>query len=102
MNKKEKLSQYIKFRFEGYIVEDNQEVISSNTFQFEFRNLGTLPVSINGIELPPAPSQNNSFTETFIDEERSYGQYNVVFPAGAGTKRLLVIEKYPVLPDSEN
>jgi hypothetical protein len=101
MTKKDILSQYIKFRFEGYIVDKSQEVISSATFGFEFRNLGTLSVFVNGIELPPAPSKDNVFIETFLDRERSYGQYNVVFAQGVGTKKLLVIEKYGVTDEKD-
>jgi hypothetical protein len=97
MNTKKTLSEYIKFRFEGYIVDSNTEVLSSNTFRFEFRNLGNGPVFINGIELSPAgPSGDNTFAEDFLDKERSFGQYKVVFGIGA-IKKLLVIEKYPVL-----
>ena len=96
MNAKEILAKYIRFKFEGVIVETSQNYISANTFGFEFRNLGTTDVTINGILLPPPPSTDNVFIETFIDTERTHGNYNIVFPIGGGTKKLLIIEKFPV------
>lgn len=97
MTIKEKLSLYVRFRFDGYIVEANVNISSSDTFTFVFRNLGTAVVSLNGIELPAGAE----FSESLLSSERSYGNYDVVF-SPIGVKRLLVIEKYPVLTDRQN
>ena len=87
---------YSRFRFSGYVVETSQQVISSNSFLFQFRNLGDGSVFINGIELLPVGSVFSEFVESFIDGERSYGEYDIVFRGGT-IKKLQVIEKYPVL-----
>jgi hypothetical protein len=81
---KEKLTKYIKFRYTGYIVESSQEIISSGTFGYEFRNLGLQTVSINGIILLGLPlgalgSPLNVYLEPNLTQERSYGNLNVDF-----------------------
>lgn len=94
LRKSFKLKMYNSFRFSGYIVEENINIESSNTFGFSFKNTGTQTLTINGIELLP----NEEFNEPLLANERSYGNYDVKFNRVALLiNRLRVIEKFAVV-----
>lgn len=89
------------FNFLSELVEKDKQIVNDqNVYQFEFRNLGDVPVWINNnIYLPGMTVSGvmSRFIETINQDEKTKAQYTIRFATDSDfeTQLLQVIKKIP-------
>ena len=91
----------LSFNFLSELVETNKQIVNDqNVYQFEFRNLGDVPVWINNsIYLPGmnVSGKMSVYKETINQEEKTKAQYSIRFENDTDfeIQLLQVIKKIP-------